>query len=204
MTLRPHTGQIPCAVFAMAIWATGSGFADADMIDTEGMEPWEVCGICHGHTGLSATARFPRLAGQNAAYLEKQMADFAAGHRVNEGGQMRSIITEVAPKDFSVIAAWFAEQEPPAPDVAEGDAITGALFWAKAGCGACHGKDAEPDPARPYIFAQHEDYIAKQLRDYRDGERTNDPDGVMRAQAANLTDDEISALAAFITQQVRW
>lgn len=192
-----------CIALAMLCSAGMPKIASGDMIDTEGMEPWEVCGLCHGHTGLSATARFPRLAGQKAAYLEKQMADFAAGARTNEYGQMRSIITEVAPEDYPAIAAWFAGQDAPEPDPAEGDAAAGAAIWTDGGCAECHGIDAAPVPTRPRLFAQHQGYIAKQLRDFREGDRANDPDGVMRARAADLSDEEIDALAAYIAQQAR-
>ena len=66
-----------------------------------------------------------------------------------------------------------------------------------------------PDPPRavaPQILleeAQHEDYLVKQLMDFRAGIRTNDPEGVMRTIAAQLSDKDVSDLATYIAAQDR-
>jgi cytochrome c553 len=189
-------------LLAAAALAAGLAGAPArsDMISTEGMEPWEVCGLCHGYTGLSATAKFPRLAGQDPDYVVKQLEDVAAGRRANDGGQMSAIVTEVAPEDYRAIAEWFAAQEPPEPDAPEGDAALGARLWTKNGCAGCHGLDAEPPGGlvAPRLAAQHERYLAKQLADFRDGRRSNDPGGVMRERAAALDDAAIAAISAYL------
>jgi cytochrome c553 len=205
MTTLPGTVRRNAVRFAAAsFFLIGSMSGQADMIDTEGMEPWEVCGLCHGYEGQSAMAKFPRLAGQKAAYIEKQLADIAAGRRTNEGGQMRSIMTEVAEEDYAAIAGWFASQESPEPEPAEGDADLGDTLWRERGCAACHiGEGAADGMTAPHLTAQHERYIKKQLTDFRDGERANDPDGVMRAQAADLNDEEIAALAAYLSSTAR-
>lgn len=174
------------------------------MISTEGLEPWEVCGLCHGYEGLSAVAKFPQLAGQKADYIEKQLHDIAAGRRSNEGGQMRSIMTEVAKEDYGAIADWFASKEPPTPDAAEGDEVLGEQVWQKRSCGRCHGGvDAPGTLVVPHLTAQHERYLEKQLMDFRNGERTNDPYSIMRDQAASLSDRDIAALAAYLSSRPR-
>lgn len=176
----------------------------ADMIDTEGMEPYEVCGLCHGLTGLSHSAKFPRLAGQRAAYIEKQLHDIRAGLRSNDGGQMSAIVTEVAEADIPTIAAWFAHQDAPEPDAPEGDATAGARLYAELGCAACHGAADPPEGlVPPRLFAQHERYLVKQLEDFREGRRGNDPGGVMRERAAGLDDAAIAALAAYLASTPR-
>ncbi|MBO6511429.1 MAG: cytochrome C, partial [Roseibium sp.] len=58
-------------------------------------------------------------------------------------------------------------------------------------------------PLAPWLEAQHADYIAKQLYDFRDGKRTNDPDGLMQSIARQLTDEDIQDLAVFIAAQER-
>ncbi len=191
------------AAFAVVL-LTVPPCAKADMIDTEGMAPWEVCGLCHGYDGQSAMAKFPRLAGQKAAYIEKQLADIASGARSNEGGQMRSIMEEIAVDDYEAIAAWFASQPPPPPDEAEGDTALGERLWKEHQCAGCHLNDQETSGMiAPHLSAQHARYLKKQLTDFRDGERTNDPDSVMRAMTAKLGDEEIDALAAFLAASER-
>ncbi|MFT7372332.1 MAG: cytochrome c553, partial [Oleiphilaceae bacterium] len=85
-----------------------SCFSYAGMIDKEGMQAWEICAMCHNANGISRMAKFPKLAGQKAAYIERQITDFRAGLRHNDGGQMQSIVGEVAQEDIAQIAAYFS------------------------------------------------------------------------------------------------
>ncbi len=182
----------------------------ADMIDTSGMQPWEVCGLCHSLDGISPMSRFPKLAAQRKAYIEKQFADFHTGQRENDRGQMQAITSEVDLEDLPSIAAYFsALPSPPAVPV-EGVANTGdaeAIFEnGRSGipaCLSCHGTADPGMPLAPWLEAQHADYLIKQLTDFREGNRTNDPEGVMQAIAAQLSDEDISDLAAFIAAQER-
>lgn len=66
-------------------------------------------------------------------------------------------------------------------------------------CALCHGPEGESASAiYPRLAAQHPEYIAKQLRDFRDGRRKSDTMGEM---ARDLTDGEIAGLAAFFANQ---
>jgi cytochrome c553 len=72
----------------VALIVAGSvvSLARADMIVTEGVQPWHLCATCHGLDGISAMARFPKLAGQRPAYIVKEVRDFRDGQRSNVGG----------------------------------------------------------------------------------------------------------------------
>lgn len=75
---------------------------------------------------------------------------------------------------------------------AAGDAAAGAAK--SAVCAACHGADGNAlQPSYPNLAGQHESYLAKQLTDYREGNRVN---ALMSGQAANLSDQDILDLAA--------
>lgn len=182
----------------------------ADMIDTSGMQPWEICGLCHSLDGISRMAKFPKLAGQRPHYIVKQFRDFHSGTRENDGGQMQAITTEIDQADLQAIADYFAGLAPPAPvPEVEPDRLlaAGTLFRTGRGgipaCLSCHGS-ADPDlPLAPWLEAQHPDYLAKQLTDFKAGNRTNDPEGVMQAIAAQLSDKDVSELAAYIAAQER-
>ena len=88
----------------------------------------------------------------------------------------------------ALIAAWFIS-----PVNAAGDAAAGQ---AKAAvCAACHGGDGKAIQASyPNLAGQHASYIAKQLTDYRDGNRNN---ALMSGQATNLSDQDILDLSAY-------
>lgn len=86
------------------------------------------------------------------------------------------------------LGAFFSQ-----PALSAGDAAAGQ---AKAAvCGACHGADGKAiQPAYPNLAGQHASYLAKQLRDYRDGNRVN---ALMTGQAAGLSDQDILDLSAY-------
>lgn len=87
-----------------------------------------------------------------------------------------------------LLGSWLSS-----PAFAQGDAAAGE---AKAAvCAACHGADGKAiQPSYPNLAGQHPEYLAKQLKDYRDGNRVN---ALMSGQATNLTDEDIQDLAAY-------
>jgi cytochrome c553 len=210
----PAWYQFQSAAFAAALGlASLSSPGRADMLDTTGMEPWEACGNCHGLDGAGNRVKFPRIAGLNPDYIVKQLRDFRAGHRKNDSGQMQKMMTELNETDIARIASWFAEQNPPWPaptleDTAESGrirqlAVTGARGF--PACLSCHSA-ASPELAdRPTISAgriagQRDYYIAKQLTDFREGRRANDPQQMMQKIARTLSDSDILGLAVFFSQ----
>ena len=207
-----HVGWRAC----VALIAAGSAvsLAYADIIVTEGMQPWHLCATCHSLDGISAMARFPKLAGQRAAYIVKQVRDFRDGRRSNDGGQMQASASDIDDDDLAKTAAYFAGLPPPPPDGSletngeewrrgaelfqDGDAASGIVS-----CGSCHDKAGSERPDAPLLKAQHAAYLAKQLSDWRSGERRNDLSQIMPAVAVKLSDRDISALATFLASQPR-
>ncbi|MBR85325.1 MAG: cytochrome C [Rhodospirillaceae bacterium] len=186
----------------LAVWPR---LAPADMIDTSGLQPWEACALCHGIDGVSRMAKFPRLAAQPEGYLAKQLQDFRSAHRQNDDNVMMDNAALLSPTQVRIVARYFSEQEAPGPidsTEATAHAAGGALFNAGrprenlSACASCH---VEGDPAANYpaITAQHPSYIEKQLRDFKEGRRQNDPDGVMQRVAAKLSAQDITAVAAY-------
>ena len=210
-------------VFSRRIWrgaivlaALGSSISlvRADMIVTDGMQPWETCASCHSLDGISVMARFPKLAGQRPDYIVKQVRDFRDGRRRNDGGQMAAIAGDINDNDLARSAAYFAGLPAPPPDTAlptdsddwrrgaalyrDGDAIVGIPK-----CSSCHDDAQRARTGAPVLKAQHAAYLAKQLRDWRAGERRNDLSQSMPAIGAKLSDQDISALATFLASQPR-
>ncbi len=182
------------------------------MMDMTGIEPWEICGGCHGLDGAGNRIKFPRLAGQSPAYMVKQLNDFRDGLRVNDGGQMQQMAAELKDSDIARVANWFATQTPPWPsltteaptDLSRARKLVTSGVDGIPACRSCHGKEAPGSADRrsvaPRLGGQRDFYIAKQLADFRAGQRDNDPEGVMRNIARRLTDTDITGLAAFLSQ----
>ncbi len=185
----------------------------AGMIDKNGMQPWEICGLCHSLDGISHMAKFPKLAGQKASYIEKQLRDFKSGLRKNDGGQMEAIVNEVAEQDIPSIATYFASLKPPGvaalsddtPDLAQAEKLykQGDQIRSIPSCVSCHEKNNKQYGYAPELRTQHEAYIRKQLADFKSSGRTNDNNEVMRKIANLLTDKDIENLARFLSQQKR-
>lgn len=188
-------------LIALAI-VCSSGAALAGMTDTENLAPYEICALCHALNGDSHMSKFPKLAGQPQAYLEKQLADFLAGRRSNDGGQMEAIVTEIAPENFPVVAEWFAGQPAPPPVETDANISSGEAAFSDLGCSGCHDR-AIADGITPHLTAQHSSYLVKQMIDFRDGNRANDLDGTMRLAMEGVTDVQIDALAVYLSSTPR-
>lgn len=165
------------------------------------------CAGCHGADGNSTAPSWPKLAGQQAAYLEKQLADFQNGARVDP--MMSGIVRGLTPDERSNVAAWYASRTiQPGPAV--GDTATGARLYFQGRrdggvppCAACHGDDGRGSAGFggggfPALAGQHAPYTAAQLRALATGYRANDPGGMMRHVASKLSESEILAVAAYL------
>jgi len=73
------------------------------------------------------------------------------------------------------------------------DAVAGKAKAAM--CAACHGADGKSKiPMYPHLAGQQEQYLVKQMKDFKSGKRK---DAVMAPMVAALTDADIANLAAF-------
>jgi cytochrome c553 len=167
------------------------------------------CAQCHAFNGVSdGSGAFPRIAGQSAYYLAKQLRDFTSGIRVN--AIMTPVAGALTADDIADVAAYFAEIDAPFLPLQRPDSalITRGAELAKVGsaankiqaCNNCHGiNGAGEPPAIPYLAGQYASYIALEWRMWRRGFRKSSP-GAMACLAENLTDKEIAAAAAYYEQ----
>jgi cytochrome c553 len=172
-----------------------------------------LCQGCHGGDGNSATATFPRLANQYAGYIVKQVTNFQSGARHNEDIMTSMAATVTSVNDLKDIAAYFASQpmakdpltKPNAKLIPIGDKIfhEGIPERGVYGCVNCHGElgkgKAPYISVFPRIGGQHRDYLIKELTNFRAGDRANDPAGMMQNIARRLSDDEIKAVAEYLS-----
>ena len=163
-----------------------------------------VCAACHGEAGRCVAPTFPNLAGQHAEYLQKQLADFAKGRRMNE--VMTAALAQVPRSDFPILVAYYSAQAP-APGksgevalAAVGRKIFEEGDW-PAGippCRSCHGEQGAGSELYPRIAGQNPEYTLQQLTDFKAGARHNDTGRMMREIASRLTDAQMKALAEYL------
>ena len=165
-----------------------------------------LCATCHGADGNSQIPMNPKLAGQSAAYLIKQLQDYKSGERQNP--TMSAMVGSLSDQDIADIAAWYSSQEvtlggadPAKLELGESLYRAGNSDLSVAACSACHGPTgAGNGPAGfPSLSGQHVEYTLAQLRAFRSGERTNDSSAMMRTVAERLTDAELEALASYVS-----
>lgn len=197
----PAALALMIAFALISTWNTvkaNSGLAEYD-------QPWELCALCHSVDGNSHMAKFPKLAGQPAAYIQKQLHDFLQGKRTNDGGQMSSIVTEIDVADIESIAQWFASQEAPPPADADQDTSAGKQLYTDLGCSACHltGEQVENDLRVPYLTSQHAQYLTKQLMDFQQGNRSHINVTSVKEKISALTENEINELVTYLAATAR-
>ncbi|BBP46481.1 hypothetical protein THMIRHAS_18540 [Thiosulfatimonas sediminis] len=66
------------------------------------------CVGCHGADGNSMVPNFPKLAGQHASYLEKQLKDFRDGFR--KDATMAPFAKSLTDDEIKELAAFYASQ----------------------------------------------------------------------------------------------
>lgn len=166
----------------------------------------KVCAACHAADGNSPTPANPVLAGQHADYIVKQLTQFKAGERKNP--VMLGMAASLSPADMKNLGAYFEVQKPKArssrnPDLVKiGQQIYRGGVAAKgiAACASCHGPNGAGMPAQfPRVAGQYAEYTVAQLQAFRAGERANDPSQMMSGTAAKLSDQEIKAVAEYIS-----
>lgn len=198
------------------------------------------CGGCHGDDGNSLKPTVPKLAGQHADYLYKQLRNFKAADGKPMGPAnpmyptpsdlvyvaapegklpertnpvyflaMNGMVKDLTEADMKAVAVYFSEQKrKPAESLTKGGEAFEAVQKLYRGgdsarglpsCAGCHGPTGAGLPAQfPRLSGQLAGYTLAQLKNFRAGDRTNDPNNMMRDVAYKLSEDEIAQLADYI------
>ena len=167
-----------------------------------------VCAACHNADGNSTITANPRLAGQSAEYLVKQLGDMTkpAGDKTGrDSAVMGAMAMTVSDADRPSVAAWFASQAPKfdvasnkeGADIGQRIYRTGIPDKAVPACAGCHGPTGSGLPAiYPRIGGQHAEYVTAQLKGFRDGTRRNNV--AMGTITFRMSDPEITAVSDYI------
>ena len=164
-----------------------------------------VCASCHAVDGNSGIATYPRLAGQNAFYIEHNAKLIRDGKRtMGNAKEMRDQMGAVSDQDLKDAALYFSKQYPKAGEVNPkispelgAKIFRGGIAERKVpACMSCHGPNGAGMPNEyPRISGQHAGYVETELKAYRDGVRKN---AKMEKVAKMLSAEEMTAVANFI------
>lgn len=207
-----------CAAVLLAGWQSRRGEVTGDAVRGHAIAGTR-CAACHGVDGNGGPAPNPRLAGQDASYLYRQLRAFSDGARA--GPVMAPIASTLSDGDMRDVAAYFAQQtrhgDPPAAATlrAEGRSLflEGSVDGAVPACATCHDASrdwvagamgsmrgmgmAMPMMGRngPQLFGQRAGYVERRLQGIADGT----PEGVLMSRiAASMTPQQKRAVAAYI------
>lgn len=185
------------ALFSATATATPISKRVKDLIDTR-------CSTCHGPTGQSSNAEFPKLAGQNGDYLVRQMFNFKTQAR--KSTEMEKEMAGLTGNDIEELADYFsrqqlvpvARQDKALSETGRNFYMTGSPERGISACSVCHGDKGRGARLLPRVAGQHAQYLAIQLRRFAEQSRTTDQ-MLMHSVASKMTEDEIWAVSYFLS-----
>lgn len=173
-----------------------------------GEEAFVICQGCHRVGALGrADGSYPRLAGQHANVLIKQITDVRSGRRSNPKMLPFADHQAISVQEIADIAAYLAALPVPADngkgngsDVARGERLY------VMNCASCHGPRGEGDPTRfyPRLSGQHYRYLVRESQWIRDGLRRNANPEMVKA-IRDMSNEDIEAVSDYISRlPVTW
>lgn len=185
----------------MFVWnRTTLGMVDAASAGRgEKIAEEQKCQKCHGKLGIAEDEDAPNIAGQKAAYINKQLADYKEGARDEKS--MTKAAKKLNPQDMADLGAFYAMQK---PEKAIGKAKPPALVTGGdekrflLPCGSCHGKKGEGwGHEVPVLTGQKGTPFLDAMKAFKEEDRANDHFGRMRFIAMQMSDDEIQQVVAY-------
>ena len=175
---------------------------------TAGQGKAAVCAACHGVDGNSIVPNWPKIAGQHAPYLQRQIALIKGGNRPVP--EMAGIVINLTDQDMEDLSAYFSSQATSAGLTDEALRASGEMLYRSGNsetgipaCMSCHGPAGEGNPLSGYpsLAGQHSVYSEKMLTGFRAGTTWGADDAsstIMTDVTKRLTDAEIKAVASYI------
>ncbi|MDE3151963.1 MAG: c-type cytochrome [Gemmatimonadota bacterium] len=176
------------------------------------------CIACHGPQLLgNAAGGFPRIAGQNADYIQAQLAALANGTRKN--AVMLPVASSLSAAERQALAAYISALPVPAAlptsvdsgvsaasaaALSHGERLATRGDWPRGlpGCDQCHGPGGiGVGAAFPPLAGQPALYITNQLAAWQQKTRAGGPLDLMAAIANRMTPADVAAAAAYYAAQ---
>ena len=197
--------KLRAAVLWSILLVASSAFTQADEARAKKIAGGS-CFLCHGAQGESTSEIFPRLAGQHAEYITKQLTAFKNGQRKSTA--MVEMVSKLTPDEMVALGKYYEKfsiprEEPKDPELAAvGRYIfyNGNKFSGVPACVSCHGANAEGAANLPRLATQFSGYIHTQLKSFNKRERTND-NAVMHTVVEKMTELEMAAVAEYVSSK---
>lgn len=210
--MRQGLSRIACST---AIWVAGisiflvSNMARAQSAAVVGTGA-VTCGACHGMRGEGASTGVPRLAGQNVDYLAHALSLFKAGTR--KSAIMQPIAAALSDEQMRALAVHFSQQKVSIPGagaawspmlVLTGKQLAETGAANVAACFSCHGAQGQGTGVRfPSIAGQPAQFVIDRLHEFQARARNAVPKpGTMTAVAAMMSESQVQAAAAYLSQR---
>ena len=168
----------------------------------------QVCSNCHGWDGNSTSPNFPRLAGQQAAYITSQLTNFRSHQRLDPAGSeyMWGLSRHLSDEQINALGDYYAAQTPRRAASVSTDPqlrAAGKRIYENGvpeqnviPCMSCHGPKGQGMVAFPRLAYQHADYIVKQLDVFQNTQGR--PGTPMEFVVHPLTGENKRAIAAYL------
>lgn len=167
-----------------------------------GKERAVLCNQCHGEDGNSVKPGIPNLAAQNPMYLVEQIEKFSDGRRKNY--VMNALSKNFTTDDKENLAIFYASMSAKLTKTNPKLAAKGKSLYAQQ-CSACHGEKGAGQANFARLAGQQIEYVETTLKQFRDNTNNDSADTkrqniIMDSIAQKLTDEDVSALAAYVAQ----
>jgi cytochrome c553 len=204
--LAPQMAAVGTLALAL-ISAASSGWAQELSVTPQNADDTAigVCGTCHGPDGNSINPMFPRLAGQHAGYLVRQLKSFKEHSRGDPYAIafMWGMASGLSDETIDALAQYYARQKAgpgrnhDVSTIARGRDVYehGVPSQGVPACAACHGAAARGNDMFPRLAGQHAEYILKQLASFQSNMRNV---AIMHGVAQNLRTPEMQAVADYL------
>lgn len=206
--------RLALAVAALTIAASHIEGASAAGVSAKDVKAkMDYCEVCHGLSGQGFVGYYPmpRLAGQQIEYIENELKGFAERKRQNtvspeKTNVMFNVGHVLSPEMIKALATNFYDLNPKpvggAPPGSRGDGKKifeeGVPAADVPACATCHGADAKGNGPIPRLAGQLYPYVVTQLTTWAD-ERTEQNSEIMAPIAHGLTESQINAVAAYVS-----
>jgi cytochrome c553 len=204
------TGSLFAALMFSLSMAQAAGPVEVFKPDlAKGKEIMQQCAACHGADGNASAAIYPKIAGQHAEYLYKQLNNFKPGKDgekpARENAVMVGFASMLSDEDMKNVSAYLASQKQTLGAAKNKDTLAlgekiyrGGIADKKIpACAGCHSPNGAGIPAQyPRLGGQHAQYTESQLVAFREGTRHNSEQ--MTAIATKMSDKEMKAVSDYI------
>lgn len=178
--------SLAAALTVLPVVVTAAASARQEYVDAvrakgdldRGAQLFENCAVCHGAGGGGTLdGSIPRIAGQHARVIIKQLVDYRHDKRWDP--RMERYADKHLLKDAQAladIAAYVASLDRRAPrGIGFGEYLDRGRHLYRAQCSECHGRGGDGDAKNlvPRVAGQHYEYLLRQFYDAVEGRRPN-------------------------------